>query len=78
MFRTADLMAITKLDLMAAVGDFDPAVAKTHFRELANPATVLEISARSGKGMDNWVDWLIHEATSRRQPRSAQYEVAHG
>jgi hydrogenase nickel incorporation protein HypB len=78
MFRTADLMAITKLDLMAAVGDFDPAVAKTHFRELANPATVLEISARSGNGMDAWIDWLIREAASRRRSRSAQYEVAHG
>ena len=78
MFRTADLMAITKLDLMAAVGDFDPALAKTHLRELANAATVLEISARSGNGMDAWIDWLIREAASRRRSRSAQYEVAHG
>jgi hydrogenase nickel incorporation protein HypB len=78
MFRTADLMAVTKLDLMAAVGDFDPAVAKTHLRELANAAPVLEISARSGKGMDVWIDWLIHEAASCRRPRSAHHGVAHG
>jgi len=78
MFRCADLMAITKLDLMAAVGDFDPALAKTHLRELANPATVLEISARSGTGMDAWIDWLVREAASRRQLGSAHHEIAHG
>jgi len=78
MFRCADLMAITKLDLMAAVGDFDPALAKTHLRELANAAPVLEISARSGTGMDAWIDWLVREAASRRQLGSAHHEIAHG
>ena len=77
MFRAADMMAITKLDLLAAVGDFDPALAKRHLRELANGAPVLEISARSGTGMEAWIDWLIHEAASRR-PGSAHHGAAHG
>jgi len=78
MFRAADMMAITKLDLLAAVGDFDPALAKRHLRELANGAPVLEISARSGTGMEAWIDWLIHEAASRRRPGSAHHGAAHG
>ncbi|MEJ1975497.1 MAG: hypothetical protein WDN49_04845 [Acetobacteraceae bacterium] len=35
MFRAADLMAVTKVDLMDAVGDFDPGRATRHLRELA-------------------------------------------
>ena len=78
MFRAADLMAVTKLDLMAAVGDFDPALAKTHLRELANAAPVLELSARNGMGLESWIDWLIHEAARCRRLRSAHHGIAHG
>jgi len=61
MFRAADLMTVTKLDLMDAVGDFSPAVATRHLRALASAAPVLEISARSGAGMEAWIDWLVAE-----------------
>jgi len=59
MFRAADLLAVTKLDLLEAVGDFSPALATRHLRELASAAPVLELSARSGAGMASWTDWLI-------------------
>jgi len=78
MFRAADLMAITKLDLMAAVGDFDPEHAKTHLRELASEAAVLELSARSGKGLESWIDWLVKESTACRQRNATHPRVAHG
>lgn len=65
MFRAADLLAITKLDLLEAVGDFEPDRAATHLRNLANAAPVLEISARSGTGMNVWVDWLTTEHAAR-------------
>ncbi len=58
MFRTADLLAITKADLLAAVGDFDPALAIGHFRALAKPDPVLALSARTGAGMAAWLEWL--------------------
>jgi hydrogenase nickel incorporation protein HypB len=66
MFRVADLVAVTKLDLLQAVGDFDPAVAKRHLRNLASAAPVLELSARSGAGMDAWIGWLIDEHAACR------------
>jgi hydrogenase nickel incorporation protein HypB len=78
MFRVADLMAVTKLDLMEAVGDFDPDLAKRHLRELASAAPVLELSARSGNGIDSWIDWLVRESEACRRDRAAHRDVAHG
>lgn len=58
MFRAADLVLVTKSDLLPVLGDFDPAVAERYVRQLANAAPVLELSARSGDGMVRWLDWL--------------------
>ncbi len=66
MFRAADLMLLTKADLLAVLDDFDPAKAERHLRELANPAPVIEISARKGKGLDAWLDWLRSELAAQR------------
>jgi hydrogenase nickel incorporation protein HypB len=65
MFRTADLVLITKADLLEVLGDFDPDVAQTYLRELANPAPLYQVSAKSGAGMDGWLDWIRHKAGSR-------------
>jgi hydrogenase nickel incorporation protein HypB len=64
MFRAADLMVVSKLDLLEAVGDFDPGKAARHLRGLASVAPVLELSARRGTGLAGWVSWLVREATS--------------
>ena len=58
MFRGADLVLITKADLLEILGDFDPGAAEQYLRQLANPAPVIEVSARSGTGMDTWLDWI--------------------
>jgi hydrogenase nickel incorporation protein HypB len=71
MFRAAELMVVTKLDLLQAVGDFDPAKARRHLRELANPAPVLELSARAGGGLDDWIDWLLRERATCRERTKA-------
>lgn len=51
MFRSADRVVITKLDLAAAVG-FDPAAARRAITAVAPQAQVLAVSARSGEGID--------------------------
>ena len=61
MFRAADLMLITKTDLLPHLGDFSPEKAQDCLRALANKAPVMEITARSGEGLDAWLDWLGHE-----------------
>ena len=63
MFRAADLMLITKMDLIEVLGDFEPQRAETQLRQLANPAPVIELSARSGEGMDAWARWLADSLT---------------
>ncbi len=78
MFRAADLMLVTKCDLMAAVGDFNPADARRHLRDLASAAPVLELSARSGEGLGAWIDWIIGEAAARRRVNDMHPEAAHG
>ncbi len=66
MFRAADLMLISKSDLLAVLDDFAPARAERRLRQLANPAPVLQLSARKGQGLDQWLDWLRGEVTARR------------
>jgi hydrogenase nickel incorporation protein HypB len=71
MFRAADLLAITKTDLIEAVGDFQTLRALRHFRHLANPAPMLEISARNSAGMDEWVGWLLAEREACRLSKAS-------
>lgn len=61
MFRTADLVLLTKSDLIEVLGDFDPARASSAIRELANPAPVLALSARNGLGMEGWCGWVLEQ-----------------
>ncbi|MDJ0905661.1 MAG: hydrogenase nickel incorporation protein HypB [Woeseiaceae bacterium] len=65
MFRAADLVLVTKSDLLEVLDDFDPDAAERHVREIANPAPLLKLSARTGLGMDGWLEWIRREAGSR-------------
>jgi hydrogenase nickel incorporation protein HypB len=58
MFRAADLVALTKVDLLRVLDDFSTERARHNLQALANPAPVLELSARSDGGTDAWLDWL--------------------
>jgi hydrogenase nickel incorporation protein HypB len=57
MFKAADLVLLTKCDL---VPHLDVDLAKVHdalARVMPRPR-VLEVSARTGAGMDRWIGWL--------------------
>ena len=56
-FRNADLVLVTKIDLAEAVG-FDREKALAAIRQTAPRAQILELSARSGTGLDAWYAWL--------------------
>ncbi len=58
MFRAADLVLISKSDLLPVLDDFDPSYAEACLRQLASAAPVIEVSARKGDGMEAWLDWL--------------------
>ena len=67
MFRAADLMLLTKSDLLPVLDDFSPERAEQCLRRLANAAPVQQLSARKGIGLDGWFDWLRGEVAARRE-----------
>ena len=58
MFRAADLVMLSKVDLLPVLDDFDPARAEGYLRNLANSAPVIRASSKSGAGLDLWLKWL--------------------
>ncbi len=77
MFRAADLVVITKEDLLPVLEDFDPQYATSCLRQLASQAPVLEVSAKSGEGIPEWLDWIRSElARVRAAQRSSARPVA--
>ncbi len=61
MFRAADLMLISKTDLLPFLDDFSSQKAEQNLHNLANDAPVIEFSSKDGKGMDIWITWLQAE-----------------
>jgi len=66
MFRAADLVLLTKTDLLPVLDDFDPAHAENCLRNLANPAPALRLSAKKKDGLAAWFDWLRCERTAQK------------
>ena len=64
MFRAAELVLLSKSDLLPVLDDFSPDRARQHVRELANPANVVELSAKTGDGMQQWLDWVLAQEAS--------------
>jgi len=69
MFRAAELLLLSKCDLLPVLDDFQPENARRNLQALANAAPVIELSAKTGAGMDEWLQWLRteHAALKSRQ-----------
>jgi len=57
MFRSADLVVITKTDLGPYV-NFDVAQFGEYIAQINPQATMISLSAVSGSGLPSWYDWL--------------------
>ena len=57
MFAAADLVLLNKTDLLPHL-DFNVAEAVENMRKVKPSIKVLQVSARSGAGLDQWVAWL--------------------
>jgi hydrogenase nickel incorporation protein HypB len=67
MFRAADIVLLTKADLLDYLDDFDPARAEGSLRNLASLAPFEHLSARRGPdGIRPWLDWLHAEVSAQR------------
>jgi hydrogenase nickel incorporation protein HypB len=56
-FNTADVALITKIDLAEAVG-FDVAAAHQNIQSVRPGIELFEVSAKTGRGMEKWLDFL--------------------
>jgi hydrogenase nickel incorporation protein HypB len=61
MFAAARLMVLNKVDLLPHL-DFDVPQCIAYARRVNPGIEVLLVSAKSGQGMDAWLDWLMHPA----------------
>lgn len=68
LFNSADLFVISKVDLSHAVG-FDRSAALRALESVRPGATVLEVSARTGAGMDEWLSELRRRQADKRTER---------
>ena len=66
MFRAADLMMVTKVDLLQVLDDFSVEKTTRHFRELAKSETVMCLSSKSGEGISDWLNWLEDQLSEHR------------
>lgn len=57
MFETADLCIINKTDLLPYV-DFDTEKSKEYARRVNPELEFIELSVRTGEGMEKWYQWL--------------------
>ncbi len=67
MFRTADLVLISKSDLLPVLDDFKPESAKRYLRDIASTAPVAELSSKNNAGMGFWLDWISQQIEARKQ-----------
>jgi hydrogenase nickel incorporation protein HypB len=65
MFRAADLMLLSKVDLVPHLS-FDVGKAIEFARRVRPGLEVIEISSRSGAGFDRWLAWLERGADDAR------------
>lgn len=63
MFSICDVVLINKIDSMS-IFDFDMELATKRIKKLNSNVKVFYISAKTGEGLDAWVDWLRTEVNN--------------
>ena len=77
MFAAAGLMLLNKTDLLPYV-DFDVARCLDFARRVNPDIQIVQLSARTGEGLGDWLDWLQHgqQAAVRQQVERLEAELA--
>ena len=68
MFRTCELVVVNKIDLLPHL-DYDMDKLITNIRSVNPEAEVMQVSARTGEGVEQFRHWLLHAA--EREPAPA-------
>ena len=70
MFRVSHLLLLNKTDLLKHL-DFDLARFRANVARVNPALTVIELSARTGEGIEEWVDWLRREVAAAAAGRAS-------
>ena len=82
MFRAADLVLLSKADLLGVLDDFDPARAAAALRRLGCDTPMIQTAARRAPAIGAWLGWLEQQLAERRsgapghRPRNQQTVAA--
>jgi hydrogenase nickel incorporation protein HypB len=76
MFNSADVAVITKMDLSAAC-EFDRETARRNLLEIRPGIRIFETSAKTGAGLQEWLDFLAAERVARRGVPATANSSAH-
>ena len=66
MFRRADLVLLTKIDLLPALPDFDREALEDALARVMPVPRMIALSARTGAGVKQWMEWI--EGLRLRRP----------
>jgi hydrogenase nickel incorporation protein HypB len=65
-FRGADAVLLTKTDLLPYVDEFDIERARRSVERVRGRSTLESVSAKTGQGLELWIDWLVAELGAHR------------
>ena len=63
MFSVCDLLLVNKIDYLS-LNDFDMAALRGRVQALNPRITILEVSCKTGAGIEDWIDWLKGEVAA--------------
>jgi hydrogenase nickel incorporation protein HypB len=63
MFSICDLLLVNKIDYLS-LSDFDMAALRKRVLALNPRITILEVSCKTGAGIEGWIDWLKGEVAA--------------
>lgn len=64
MFAASDLMLLNKIDLLPYL-DFDLEACIAYAKKVNPTIKIIQVSAKSGEGMEEWIDWLLSQRKAR-------------
>src|SRR5271166_4018589 len=77
MFRNADLVVLTKADLLPHLPDVNVQAFESALGRVMPQPNLLVVSARDNRGMEEWLSWLGSRLTELRSNRSDDSNHGH-
>ncbi len=65
LFQPADVILLNKMDLAGPL-EYDVSIVEDDLSRINTRAPLFKLSAKTGEGMEAWLDWLRREFTDRR------------